>query len=149
MTPHQASLVKSSFLRIAHLETQVASIFYGRLFDLDPSLRPLFKGDIAEQGQKLMKVLGVVVANANRLDSVIPTVRELGKRHVVYGVKDADYQTVGLALIATLQEGLGESFTDETREAWTQVYTILSKVMIDADDSMHESATNPFSSVRR
>jgi len=141
MTPHQASLVKSSFSRIAHLETQVASIFYGRLFALDPSLRPLFKGDIAEQGQKLMKVLGVVVANANRLDSVIPTVRELGKRHVVYGVKDADYQTVGLALIAALQEGLVESFTDEVREAWTQVYTILSKVMIEAG-KVHLHAQN-------
>jgi len=132
MTPRQVSLIRQSFSHLVQLEAQVASIFYAKLFRLDPSLRPLFKGDMTEQGRKLMKVLGVVVASADRLDDVIPTVRGLGKRHVGYGVTEAHYQTVGQALIATLQEGLGEMFTDELREAWTLVYVTLSNAMIDA-----------------
>ena len=132
MTPRQVALIKSSFASIAHLEGEVAAIFYGKLFDMDPSLRGLFKGDMVEQGQKLMRVLGVVVANAGRIDTVIPTVRGLGKRHVEYGAREEHYATVGQALLATLEAGLGEAFTAEVRDAWTEVYQTLATVMIDA-----------------
>lgn len=132
MTPRQVALIKESFASIAHLEAEVAAIFYGKLFEMDPSLRELFKGDMVEQGQKLMKVLGVVVTNAGRIDSVIPTVRGLGKRHVIYGVREEHYPVVGSALLATLEAGLGEKFTPEVREAWTRVYATLATVMIDA-----------------
>jgi hemoglobin-like flavoprotein len=97
-----------------------------------PALRPFFKGDMAEQGRKLMSMIGVAVANLGKLDVIVPAVRDLGRRHVGYGVRQAHYDTVGTALVWTLEQGLGDDFTPETRQAWVEAYTILAGTMQQA-----------------
>lgn len=106
-----------------------AKLFYGRLFELDPELRPLFKSDITEQGRKLMQMIQLAVRGLNDLPALVPAVEQLGRRHVDYGVRNKDYETVGTALLWTLEKGLGEGFTPEVREAWTAVYTLLAGTM--------------------
>ena len=129
MTPEKIQLVKSNWEKVAQISEQAAELFYGRLFELDPSLRSLFKGDMKEQGRKLMQMIGVAVANLHQLDQVLVPVQELGKRHVGYGVKDSQYETVGTALIWTLEQGLGEDFTPQAKESWIETYQTLSDVM--------------------
>jgi len=130
MTPNQISLVQKSF-GVVPAEI-AAELFYARLFELDPSLRPLFKGDMKAQGRKLMDMIGVAVRGLNDLESIVPAVQELGVRHTGYGVTAGHYDTVGSALLWTLEKGLGAQFTDDVREAWTAAYTLLSTTMIDA-----------------
>lgn len=132
MTPEQKQLVQDSFTKVAPIAEAAAEIFYNKLFELDPALKPLFKGDIKEQGKKLMAVLGVAVAGLDDLDKLVPVVQDLGKRHVGYGVQDEHYGTVAEALLFTLEQGLGDDFTPEVKEAWVTVYTILADVMTKA-----------------
>src|SRR5262249_31489827 len=115
-------------------------LFYRRLFDLDPSLRHLFKPDMSEQRRKLMQMLSAAVKGLDRLDQLVPVVKELGRRHAGYGVTDAHYDTVGKALLWTLQKGLGKAFTPEVRDAWTTVYTVLATTMKNAADEERFSA---------
>jgi hemoglobin-like flavoprotein len=129
MTPEQQTLVGGSFAKVAPIAAQAAAMFYDRLFALDPALRPLFKGDMTEQGQKLMAMIGTAVANLHRLGDIVPAVRDLGKRHGGYGVKDADYDTVAGALLWTLEQGLGADFTPATRDAWVACYGVLAREM--------------------
>ena len=130
MTPDQISLVQKSF-EIVPAEI-AADLFYARLFELDPSLRPLFKGDMKAQGAKLMDMIAVAVRGLSNLDRIVPAVQELGVRHSGYGVTPGHYDTVGSALLWTLEKGLSEQFTDDVREAWTAAYILLSSTMIDA-----------------
>ena len=109
-----------------------AELFYGRLFELDPELRPLFKGDMAKQGDKLMTTLAIAVRGLTNLDSIVPVVQQLGARHVGYGVKEKDYDTVGAALLWTLGQGLGDDFTPDVEAAWAEVYGLLATTMKDA-----------------
>jgi hemoglobin-like flavoprotein len=132
MTEEQQALVRDSFASVAPDAEAVAAAFYARLFELDPGLRPLFKADMAAQVRKLMAMIGTAVANLGNLGEIIPAVQRLGERHQRYGVKDADYDTVGSALLWTLQQGLGEAFTPATREAWTTAYVTLAGVMKQA-----------------
>ena len=132
MTPRQIQLVQSSFEDVLRIKDTAASLFYQRLFELDPSLRMLFTTDLQEQGEKLMDTLGIIVGNLRRLDRITPGVRALGARHAEYGVKDSDYPVVGQALIDTLQIGLGAGFTVEVSQAWLAAYTLLSTVMTSA-----------------
>ncbi len=132
MSPEQKALVQSSFAKVAPIADQAADLFYDRLFTLDPSLRPLFKPDMREQKRALMGMLAVAVAGLDRLEALVPAVRQLGARHAGYGVKDEHYATVGSALIWTLEQGLGDDFTPETRDAWLAVYTVLAETMKDA-----------------
>ena len=132
MNPKQIELVQSSFAQVAPIAEVAAALFYQRLFELDPSLRPMFRGDMIEQGKKLMTMLGSVVGNLRHLDRIVPGVRALGARHADYGVRDEHYDTVGAALLWTLDKGLGEGFTDDVREAWTAAYTLLAGTMKDA-----------------
>ena len=129
MTPHQKLLVQSSFARVAPIAETAAGLFYAKLFELDPSLRPLFKGDIAEQGRKLMHMLTVAVHGLDHLDRLVPAVKALGQRHAGYGVRDEHYETVAGALLSTLELGLGEAFTREVRGAWVTVYWLLADTM--------------------
>lgn len=129
MTPEQITLVKSSWAKVVPIAPAAARLFYGKLFDLDPALRPLFKGDMEEQGKKLMRMVGTAVNGLDRLDQIVPAVRDLGIRHAGYGVTDAHYDTVGAALLWTLAQGLGEAFTPETRTAWARVYGLLADTM--------------------
>ena len=129
MTPEQKKLVRESFAKVTPIAPTAAAMFYDRLFVLDPSLRPLFKGDIKEQGRKLIAMIVTAVGNLDRLDKILPAIHELGRKHAGYGVKEADYGTVATALLWTLEQGLGDDFTPETREAWTACYGILASEM--------------------
>ena len=132
MSPEQKALVQSSFAKVAPIADQAADLFYDRLFTLDPSLRPLFKPDMREQKRALMGMLAVAVAGLDRLEALVPAVRQLGALHAGYGVKDEHYATVGSALIWTREQGLGDDVTPETRGAWLAVYTVLAETMKDA-----------------
>ncbi len=132
MTPENQALVRDSFAKIVPIAPQAAALFYDRLFELDPSLRPLFKGDMAEQGRKLMAMIGTAVASLDKLDTIVPAVQALGRRHAAYGVQDSQYGTVASALLWTLGQGLGAGFTPPVETAWTEAYTILATVMKDA-----------------
>ena len=132
MTPEQIKLIQESFAKVAPIADTAAEIFYAKLFELNPEVKPLFKTDLKEQGAKLMATLTVVVNGLTDLDSIVPAVQDLGRRHVEYGVVDSHYDTVGEALIWTLGKGLGDAFTDKTREAWIAAYGILAATMKDA-----------------
>ena len=129
MNSEQVRLVQESFLQVAPIADTAAQIFYARLFDLDPSLRALFKGDMSEQGRKLMQTIGLAVKSLDRMEQVLPAVRALGARHVEYGVREKDYDTVGSALLWTLRQGLGDDFTPEVEAAWAEVYSTLASAM--------------------
>jgi hemoglobin-like flavoprotein len=130
MTPLQKSIVRQSFAQVAPIADQAAGLFYGRLFELDPSLRPLFKIDLSEQGKKLMQTLAYCVTKLDAPEELLPAVRDLGRRHHGFGVKDSDYETVGAALIWTLEQGLGTAFTPEVMAAWAAVYQTLASTMM-------------------
>jgi len=132
MTPQDVELVQGSWKVVVSIKEQAAGLFYGKLFELDPALRPLFKGDMTEQGAKLMSMLNTVITGLTRLDAIVPAAQALAKRHAGYGVKPRDYDTVGAALIWTLQQGLGPAFTPEVQGAWTRTYGVLSSTMIAA-----------------
>jgi len=140
MTSEQINLVKASFAKIEPLAEEAAVLFYARLFELDPNLRRLFKIDIAKQGRKLMQMLEIAVNGLDCLDELVPAVRALGARHHAYGVEDRDYETVGTALLWTLEQALGANFTAETKEAWTAVYDLLAETMKDASRLPSENA---------
>ena len=129
MTPADKQIVQATFAQLAPLADQAAAMFYARLFDMDPSLRPLFTTDLREQGKKLMQMIGVCVKGLDTLDQLVPAVRTLGQRHAGYGVTDAHYDTVGGALLWTLEMGLGEAFTPDVRAAWAAVYGVLATNM--------------------
>ncbi|MET0970405.1 MAG: globin family protein [Tardiphaga sp.] len=130
MTPDQVALVQASFAKVAPISDQAAELFYGRLFEIAPEVKPMFHGDMAEQRRKLMATLGVVVAGLTRLETVLPAASALAKKHVSYGVKDEHYPVVGAALLWTLEKGLGDAWTPETADAWTTAYGTLSGYMI-------------------
>ncbi|HEY3848500.1 MAG TPA: globin family protein [Acetobacteraceae bacterium] len=130
MTPEQQDIVQTSFAKVAPIADTAAILFYEDLFRRDPRLRSLFKEDMTEQRQKLMGMLGTAVANSRQLEKVEAAVEALGRRHAGYGVKMADYDTVGAALIATLEKGLGDDFTPEVRDAWLAFYTVVAGKML-------------------
>lgn len=129
MNSHEISLVKDSFAKVAPIADQAAALFYARLFELDPSLRAYFRGDMTEQGRKLMQMLGLAVHGLDRLEALAPAVRSLGMRHAGYHVRDEHYDTVGEALLWTLGKGLGAAFTAEMQAAWARVYWLLAETM--------------------
>jgi hemoglobin-like flavoprotein len=129
MTPTQIVLIEQSFAQVAPIADVAADLFYTRLFELDPSLRPMFKGDMQEQGRKLMQTISVVVHGLSRLDTIVPAVQALGRRHAGYGVRNSHYATVADALLWTLEQGLGEAFTADTRDAWATAYGLLASAM--------------------
>lgn len=133
MTEEQKELVQSSWAQVTPIADQAAEIFYGKLFEADPEVKPLFaNSDMKEQGKKLMQMITMAVKGLDNLDALVPAVQDLGKRHVGYGVKAEHYDTVGAALLDTLAAGLGDSFTDETKDAWALTYNTLATVMKDA-----------------
>jgi hemoglobin-like flavoprotein len=132
MEEAQKKLVKDTWASVVPIADKAAELFYGKLFEMDPPVERLFKGDMKEQGAKLMKTITVAVNSLDRMDQLIPIVQDLGRRHVGYGVKAEHYATVGGALLWTLEKGLGEAFTPEVKEAWTITYETLAGVMQDA-----------------
>ncbi len=133
MTPDQITRVQDSFRLVAPIQEAAAGLFYGRLFEIAPQLRPLFAHtDFDDQGRKLMTTIGFVVASLRRPDALLPAARGLAVRHTRYGVEEEHYALVGAALLWTLEQGLGEAFTPETHEAWAAAYAMLSGAMIEA-----------------
>ena len=132
MTPEQVELVQSSFKKVEPIASTAGDLFYGRLFEIAPEVRPMFSDNIEEQRDKLMAVLATAVNNLHQVDQIIDTVKQLGAKHVDYGVKDAHYDKVGEALIWTLQEGLKDDFTPEVKDAWVETYTTIATVMKEA-----------------
>lgn len=129
MTPEQIALVQESFARVAPIAPQAAAIFYDKLFAADPSLRAMFRGDMAAQGEALMRMIAAAVRTLDQPEHLVPVLRNLGRRHDAYGVKPQHYDTVGGALIATLEQGLGPAFDMPTRAAWVAMYTMVSRTM--------------------
>ena len=132
MTPEQIKLVQDSFAKVAPISEKAAELFYGRLFEIAPQVRAMFPDDLSAQKKKLMAMLGTAVAGLNRLDTLMPAVQALGRRHGGYGVKAQHYASVGSALLWTLEKGLGEAFTPEVRDAWATTYIVLSTTMMNA-----------------
>jgi hemoglobin-like flavoprotein len=132
MTPKQIELVQVTWKKVLPIADAAAELFYGKLFALDPSLKRLFKGDMKQQGRKLMNMIGTAVNGLTRLEQIVPAVQALGVRHAGYGVQAAHYGTVATALVWTLEQGLGDLFTQEVKDSWVSVYTLLAKTMQDA-----------------
>jgi nitric oxide dioxygenase len=130
MTPDQIKAVQDSFAKVVPIAEQAAATFYGRLFDIAPEVKPLFRGDMREQGLKLMATLAVVVNGLTNLDAILPAASALAKRHVQYGVKPEHYTPVGEALVWTLERGLGTAWTPDVAAAWLAAYGVLSDFMI-------------------
>jgi hemoglobin-like flavoprotein len=132
VTERQKTLVQQSVAAVLPIADDAAKLFYGRLFEIDPSLQKMFRTDMTEQRRKLMQMLMGAVKGLDHLDKLVPVVKDLGQRHATYGVEEQHYDTVGAALLWTLGKGLGDAFTPETEEAWVAVYGLLSSVMKDA-----------------
>ena len=129
MTPKQIALVKTTWQKIEAHPDQVAELFYGRLFELEPRMRAFFNTDMRAQGRKLVNMVKVAVSELERPDKLLPAVHELGHKHALYGVEERHYDTVGTALLDTLARGLKEGFTSEVREAWAATYKLLADAM--------------------
>jgi hemoglobin-like flavoprotein len=130
MTPDQVKQIQTSFAKVAPIADTAAGLFYTRLFEIAPEVKPLFRGDMTEQGRKLMKTLTVVVNGLGNLETILPAASALAKNHVAYGVKPSHYTPVGEALLWTLERGLGSDWTPELRGAWTTAYSTLANFMI-------------------
>lgn len=129
MTTHQVYLIRKSFAELARHDHVAALVFYRRLFEIDPTLRPMFKGDIEVQSKKLLDMLAVLIAMLERPLGLELELRAMGSRHAGYGVKDVHYATVGRALLDMLAETLDTRFTPEVREAWTALYGAVEATM--------------------
>ncbi|WP_205944632.1 globin family protein [Pelagibius litoralis] len=132
LTSEEAELVRSSFRIVSQESGQAAARFYQILFELAPETRSLFLNDMERQGAMLMSKLGLVVAEIQNLEGLIPVLEDLALRHVAYGVKPEDYQLVSTALLQMLAEVLGDDFTPEMKAAWTKAYDDLSETMINS-----------------
>jgi hemoglobin-like flavoprotein len=132
MTPHQIALIQNSFAKVAPIADRSAGLFYGRLFEIAPELRPLFKGDISAQGRKFMATLTVAVTSLENFEALKPGLRALARQHAAFGVRADHYAPLGEALIWTLQQGLGEAFTPETEQAWRTAYADIADTMKSA-----------------
>lgn len=131
MTPEQKQLVKDSWAMVLPIQETAAELFYGRLFEVYPEVKPYFKGDMKEQGRKLMAMLNTAVNGLDNLEGLIEPLKNMGKGHKAYGVKAEDYAKVGDAFLWTLGQGLGDAFTDDVREAWAVTYTTVAGVMVE------------------
>jgi len=132
MTPEEIQHIEDSFAKVVPNRALAAALFYGRLFEIEPDLRPLFKDDMTEQGAKLMQMLSDVVGSLRNLEAVMPALQDLARRHVGYGVQPEHYEPVGAALFWTLEQGLGEAFTEDVEAAWKKAYGVLAGSMIAA-----------------
>lgn len=131
VTPKQLELVRSSWEKVEPIADTAADIFYTKMFETEPSFRPLFPEDMTKQKKALMKMLGMAVKGITNLDELVPKVQDLGGRHAkYYKVTVPMYETVGACLLYTLEKGLGDIWTPEHKEAWALTYDILAGIMI-------------------
>lgn len=134
MTPDQIALVQTTWKQVVPIQDTAADLFYGKLFELDNSLRSLFPEDMAEQKKLLMQMITTAVRGLTNLEAIVPAVQALGQRHIGYNVTPAMYGTVGAALLDTLEKGLGDAWNDDVKQAWTQTYGTLADLMIAEED---------------
>ncbi len=132
MNTEQIKMVQDSFEQVRPIADKAAEIFYGRLFEVAPHTRHMFKQDMTKQGAMLMSTLGLAVGSLNDLDKIIPAVRALGRRHAGYGVQFDQFAVVGESLLWTLEQAFGPAFTPELKTAWTEAYLLLAGVMQEA-----------------
>lgn len=132
LTSDEITIVQTTFSKVLHISDTAADLFYNRLFELDPSVRPLFTEDITEQKKKLMATLKTVVFSLRQLETIVPAIRDLGQRHARYKVEDRHYETVGAALLWALEQGLGKDWTLDVKSAWVSAYTLIAQTMKDA-----------------
>lgn len=144
MTPEQIKIVKQTWSAVLPIQETAAELFYGRLFSEYPDVKPLFKGDMQEQGEKLMKMLDQAVGALDNVETLIEPLKAAGKAHKGYGVKDEDYTKVGACLLWTLEQGLGDGYDDSVADAWTETYKTVSSVMIQgANESVKPESVSP------
>ena len=129
MTLEQAQIIKLTFAQVMGDKDAVGRMFYDRLFSIAPEVKPLFRGDIAAQSRKLMDTLALAVGMLRDMPTLVMTLEGLARRHVGYGVKDEHYDKVGEALLWTLEQGLGDAFTPQVRDAWTALYVAVAQIM--------------------
>ena len=135
LTAKDIATVRASFAQVSPIKDAAADLFYDRLFEIAPQLRPMFPPDLADQKRKLMAMIAAAVGGLDDLETLIPQVKALGARHASYGVTVSHYAIVGDTLMWTLESGLGEAFTSDVRSAWAKVYGILAGTMqIGASD---------------
>jgi nitric oxide dioxygenase len=132
MNEQQVALVQTTWEQVVPIADTAAGLFYDRLFEVAPAVRPMFADDLTEQKQKLMQMITTVVRSLDRLDRVVPAIQALGRRHAEYGAEPAHYDVVGATLLWTLEQGLGEAWTDEAARAWAAAYGVLADTMLAA-----------------
>ena len=138
MTPQQKHLVRETWRQVVPIAAAAAQLFYKRLFELDPEIRTLFENtDMDAQHTRLISSLSAVVSALDEVETIVPVLSELGRRHADYGVQDRHYETVGDALIWTLRQGLGDGWSLAAEHAWTAAYGLVSGVMRDATNQPH------------
>lgn len=133
ISPQQANLAKKAFVRIAPVSDMLGALFYARLFELDPALRPLFKVDLEEQAHSLMTMLGLCVEGLDEKEELIYALHNLGTRHAEYGVKARDYDTVRAAFLWILKEGIGTEWTPELENALAATFDFFTGIMQGKD----------------
>jgi hemoglobin-like flavoprotein len=138
LTQREVELVQGDWEKVVPIAETAATLFYDKLFALDPSVKPMFPADLSEQKKKLMQTIGVAVKGLGDLGALVPAVQALGRRHAGYGVKAQHYDTVGAALLWTLKTGLGDGFDSEHEGAWGKVYGVLAQTMIAASSAPPE-----------
>jgi len=141
MTNKQIDLVKTSWSIVRTIDpVTVGGLFYNRLFEIGPQLRPMFRNPVPEQSKKLLAMINYVISKLDKLEDILDEVAKLAKRHISYGVKPDHYRIVGDALLWTLEKGLGEKWNEEVKEAWTICYQVLSSAMINASEWTEQHA---------
>jgi hemoglobin-like flavoprotein len=135
LTPQQKRLVRESFQTVQEYSNSLTKLFYGRLFELAPSVRSLFASDLSEQSRKLLEMLATVVNALDRFEELRPQLAELGRRHVTYGARPEHYDVVRVALLWALAQALEHEFDRDTRHAWDQMLRAISAAMVGADVS--------------
>ena len=140
ITPQQKELVQKTWTMVVPIADKAAELFYGRLFELEPEYKKMFKNDMTEQGKKLMKTINIAVEALDDVEPLVPVLKQMGADHAGYGVVERDYNVVGAALLWTLEQGLGEAFTDEVKNAWAAVYELLATVMKEGAAEAEQAA---------
>jgi hemoglobin-like flavoprotein len=132
LSEKEKRLVRESLESLRVYENSVITLFYGRLFEIAPEARALFKIDIRVQSAKLMETLRTVVDALDRFELLLPHLAEFGRKHVAYGVQPYHYEKLRTALSWALGQALGVEFHRETRTAWDKLLTTVSDVMLEA-----------------
>lgn len=140
MTPEQVTLIKLSFAPVIGRKREVAKVFYQRLFETSPELKAMFKADMEAQAEKFMSTVGAMIGSLQDRPAFIAILENLGRKHVGYGVRDEHYDKVGNALLWTLEQTLGDAFTNEARKAWSSLYETVANVMRQAANATTSSA---------